>query len=103
MRWSRSALSSSEWAIRKSEFATPAYGRPAEIAAGFQAKNVYLVMTSSGNVPRTVTVLLDGHPSRSLTVQAQRLYQLVSLPQASQHSLTVEIPPGVEAYDFTFG
>jgi Thioredoxin like C-terminal domain len=61
-----------------------------------------------------VRVLLDGHPIPSsaagtdvhggqVTVRAQRLYSLVSLPQAQFHSLTVEVPPGVEAYDFTFG
>jgi hypothetical protein len=47
--------------------------------------------------------LLDGHPSTSVTVQQQRLYTLVSLPQAEFHTLTVEVPPGVQAYDFTFG
>jgi thiol-disulfide isomerase/thioredoxin len=96
-----------------SEFATPA-AAGAAIQAGFQAAHVYLVMTSAGNVPRTVRVLLDGHPisgaaagadvhAGQVTVNAQRLYSLVSLGQAEFHVLTVEIPPGVEAYDFTFG
>jgi hypothetical protein len=38
-----------------------------------------------------------------VTVTGQRLYSLVSLPYAQQHSLTLEVPPGVSAYDFTFG
>ena len=38
----------------------------------------------------------------SLT-QAQRLYQLISLPGDQQHALTVQVPAGVSAYDFTFG
>jgi hypothetical protein len=31
------------------------------------------------------------------------LYPLVSLPRAEFRTLTVEVPPGVRAYDFTFG
>ena len=85
-----------------SEFATPT-APGATIEAGFQAARVYLVLTSAGNVPRRVGVLLDGHPIGSLTVREQRLYQLVSLPRAEFHELTVEVPPGVQAYDFTFG
>jgi thiol-disulfide isomerase/thioredoxin len=84
------------------------------IEAGFQAATVYLVMTSAGNVPRRVRVLLDGRPipasqagadvhGATVTVRGQRLYSLVSLPTAEQHALTLEVPPGVSAYDFTFG
>src|SRR5205823_2307004 len=93
--------------------ATPASGTGA-IQARFQAANVYLVLTSTGNVPRQVRVLLDGHPipaasaggdvhGGSVTVRGQRLYSLVALPGAQQHSLEVDVPPGVSAYDFTFG
>jgi thiol-disulfide isomerase/thioredoxin len=90
-----------DWRVT-SEFATPT-APGAAIQAGFQAARVYLVMTSTGNVPRTVRVLLDGHAFGDVTVQAQQLYSLVSLPQAEFHSLTVQVPPGVRAYDFTFG
>jgi cytochrome c biogenesis protein CcdA/thiol-disulfide isomerase/thioredoxin len=96
-----------------SQYATP-WSSGAAIQAGFQAANVYLVMTSAGNVPRHVRVFLDGHPVSTrdagsdvrgavVTVRGQRLYSLVSLPSAQQHALTVELPPGVSAYDFTFG
>ncbi len=75
---------------------------------------MYLVLTSSGNLPRTVRVLLDGKPVATaasgrdvhggdVTVRGQRLYSLVSLPSAQRHALTVEVPPGVSAYSFTFG
>ena len=72
-------------------------------------------MTSAGSVPRTGRVLLDGKPiSRAdagsdvgpggyFTVRGQRLYSLVSLHGAEQHALTVQLPPGISAYDFTFG
>ena len=75
---------------------------------------MYLVLTSAGNVPRQVHVLLDGHPittnaaghdvhAGAVTVRGQRLYDLVSLPTDEPHALTVQVPPGVSAYDFTFG
>jgi cytochrome c biogenesis protein CcdA/thiol-disulfide isomerase/thioredoxin len=86
-----------------------------EIQAGFQAQHVYLVLTSAGNRPRRARVLLDGRPISPsdagadvhgggyVTVTGQRLYSLVSLPGDAFHALTVEVPPGVSAYDFTFG
>ena len=75
----------------------------ASIEAGVQAAAVYLVLTSAGNVPRRVTVTLDGRRLAPVTVVGQRLYTLVSLPHAGQHALSVGVPPGVSAYDFTFG
>jgi hypothetical protein len=59
-------------------------------------------------------VLLDGHAigaheagadvhGGAVTVRGQRLYSLVSLPTAEQRAVTIEVPPGVSAYDFTFG
>jgi cytochrome c biogenesis protein CcdA/thiol-disulfide isomerase/thioredoxin len=86
----------------------------ASISGRVQAARVYLVLTAAGNTPRQARVLLDGHPISdehsgadvrhgTVTVRGQRLYSLVSLPQAQQHELTIELPPGVSAYDFTFG
>jgi cytochrome c biogenesis protein CcdA/thiol-disulfide isomerase/thioredoxin len=86
----------------------------ASITGRFQAAHVYLVMTSAGNTPRTVRVLLDGHPISAaasgadvhhglVTVRGQRLYSLVSLPSDEQRTVTIQIPPGVSSYDFTFG
>jgi cytochrome c biogenesis protein CcdA/thiol-disulfide isomerase/thioredoxin len=100
------------WSI--SSQAASAVAPGAAIQSRFQAANVYLVLTSAGNVPRRVRVLLDGQPISArdagadvhearVTVRGQRLYSLVSLVGAEQHALTVEVPPGVSAYDFTFG
>lgn len=86
----------------------------ANITGRFQAAHVYLVLTSAGNTPRKLRVLLDGHPISAadsgtdvhhgeVTVTGQRLYGLISLPAAQQHTFTLQIPPGVSAYDFTFG
>ncbi|MGA2010786.1 MAG: cytochrome c biogenesis protein CcdA [Solirubrobacteraceae bacterium] len=86
----------------------------ASITGGFQAQHVYLVLTSADDVARTVRILLNGRPISAqdagadvhdglVTVQGQRLYSLVSLPADEQAVLTVDVPPGVSAYDFTFG
>ena len=89
------------WRV-SAESATPV-SQGASIQAGFQAARVYLVLTSAGNVPRQVRVLLDGKMAGVVTVRDQRLYPLVSFPEDQQHSLAVDVPPGVSAYDFTFG
>jgi cytochrome c biogenesis protein CcdA/thiol-disulfide isomerase/thioredoxin len=100
------------WKV-SSESATPV-SAGSSIEARFQAADVYLVMTSAGNLPRQLGVLLDGHAigaheagadvhGGAVTVRGQRLYSLVSLPTAEQRAVTIEVPPGVSAYDFTFG
>jgi hypothetical protein len=38
-----------------------------------------------------------------VTVRGQRLYSLISLPSDQQQTFTIQIPPGISAYDFTFG
>ena len=96
-----------------SQAVTPA-SSGASITGRFQAAHVYLVMTSAGNVPRTARVLIDGRPipraeqgadvhGGLVTVRSERLYSLVSMPTDAEQTLTVEIPPGISAYDFTFG
>jgi cytochrome c biogenesis protein CcdA/thiol-disulfide isomerase/thioredoxin len=87
----------------------------ASITGGIQAKDVYLVMTSDGNTPRRGRVLLNGKPLPAaeagssvtrggyFTVTRETVYNLVNLSQDAQFSLTVELPKGVHAYDFTFG
>ncbi len=75
---------------------------------------MYLVHDLRRQIPRRVRVFLDGRPITPsdagadvrdgvATVKEQRLYSLVSLPGDRQHALTVGVPPGVSAYDFTFG
>jgi hypothetical protein len=38
-----------------------------------------------------------------VTVAAQRLYRLVTLPKVEDRTLTIRLAPGVSAYAFTFG
>jgi cytochrome c biogenesis protein CcdA/thiol-disulfide isomerase/thioredoxin len=94
--------------------------QPAEAIAGagidleFKAKNAYLVLSSPGERPLPVQVLLDGRPIPAadagadvhngvVSVRRQRLYWLVSLPNDQQHRLSLRFADGVTAYDFTFG
>jgi cytochrome c biogenesis protein CcdA/thiol-disulfide isomerase/thioredoxin len=91
-----------------------AEGSGASISGAVQAAKVYLVLTSAGSVPRQGRVLLDGEPIPAahagadvkngvVTITGQRLYSLIAFPAAQQFSFTVQLPPGVSAYDFTFG
>jgi cytochrome c biogenesis protein CcdA/thiol-disulfide isomerase/thioredoxin len=86
----------------------------AGIDVEFEAKHVYLVLSSAGNVPREVQVLLDGRPISAanagsdvhdglVTVKGERLYTLVSLPHDERHRLSLRFAPGVTGYAFTFG
>jgi hypothetical protein len=79
-----------------------------------QAKNVYLVLSSPGERPLPVQVLLDGRPVAArdagadvhggvVTVRGQRLYTLVSLRRSERHHLTLRLAPGISGYAFTFG
>jgi cytochrome c biogenesis protein CcdA/thiol-disulfide isomerase/thioredoxin len=86
----------------------------AGIDVGFQAKNVYLVLSSPGDEPLPVHVLLDGRAITPrdagsdvhggvLTVRGQRLYTLVSQPHSERRHLALRFAPGVSGYAFTFG
>ncbi len=89
-------------------------GANAGIDVGFQARNVYLVLSSPGGRPLPVRVMLDGRPIAAadagadvhggvVTVSRQRLYALVALPALGRHRLSLRFAPGVTGYAFTFG
>jgi thiol-disulfide isomerase/thioredoxin len=88
-----------EWTIG-TESATA--GRGAKLLLNFRAKNVYLVLGSTGG-PRKVQVLVDGKVVRTVTVRRQKLYTLVRLPQVGRHVLELRMQPGTQGYAFTFG
>jgi cytochrome c biogenesis protein CcdA/thiol-disulfide isomerase/thioredoxin len=75
----------------------------ATLTARVTGKSVYLVLGSRGGRPRNLDVLVDGKPSRHVTVRRQRLYTLLSLPRTEEHTLTLRFAPGVAGYAFTFG
>jgi cytochrome c biogenesis protein CcdA/thiol-disulfide isomerase/thioredoxin len=85
----------------------------ATITVRFKARRVFLVMGSPGR-PRDVRVELDGKPipdslagedvhGGKATISDQRLYRLVELPEAGDHTLTLRFDLGIEAFAFTFG
>jgi hypothetical protein len=79
----------------------------------YRAREVYLVLGSPEHA-RKMQVLLDGHPisaadsgpdvhGGAVTVGAQRLYRLVSLPKSGDHQLELRPEAGTRGYAFTFG
>ncbi len=112
-------LSLNAWALGGSwsvgsQSITPV-GGTGTIDGGVQARDVYLVMTSTDNRPRRGRVLLGGKPISAadrgsdvraggyFTVRGERLYNLVKLHGDATFKITVQLPPGIAAYDFTFG
>jgi cytochrome c biogenesis protein CcdA/thiol-disulfide isomerase/thioredoxin len=105
---------SGTWDIAEQPATAVSSARPPGIDTQFEAKNVYLVLSSAGETPRQVQVLLDGKPisakdagadvhQGAVTVTGQRLYSLVSLPTDQEHRLSLRFAPGVSGYAFTFG
>jgi cytochrome c biogenesis protein CcdA/thiol-disulfide isomerase/thioredoxin len=97
------------WRIER-ESATAAGG---SLELNFGARRVYLVLGSPGHA-RQMRVLLDGKPISAaaagsdvhggvVTVDSQRLYDLVDLPAVGNHVLRLEPEAGVTGYAFTFG
>ncbi|MGI8946074.1 MAG: cytochrome c biogenesis protein DipZ [Thermoleophilaceae bacterium] len=88
--------------------------RGASLDLRFSAKKVFLVMSSVDGRPRRVQVEIDGRrvaaeasgrdvQDGAATVDEERLYRLVNLPEAGEHRLTLRFEDGVKGYAFTFG
>jgi cytochrome c biogenesis protein CcdA/thiol-disulfide isomerase/thioredoxin len=88
----------------------------ARLELRFHSRRVFLVLgpPRKGASPRSLEVLLDGHPIRageagadvhgsSVRVRGQQLYRLVELPAAGTHLLELRPAGGVRGYAFTFG
>ncbi len=71
----------------------------ARLRLHFHAHNVYLVLGGAG----AVHVIVDGRPTRTVGVNGDRLYTLVSSPKLRDGLLELRFDPGVNAYAFTFG
>jgi len=110
------ALGANEWALGgswevASESITAREG--ASLRLNFGARRVYLVLGAPGG-PRQMKVFLDGRPispadagedvhNGVVTVDAQRLYNLVDLPRVQHHVLELRPQAGIMGYAFTFG
>ncbi|MBI5613384.1 cytochrome c biogenesis protein DipZ [Candidatus Gottesmanbacteria bacterium] len=95
--------------IAMSEYANPQ--KDARLLFHFDAKEVYLVMRSKKDSAR-IKVSVDGVSQYFgedaiggiVTVDSDRLYKLISLPTAGQHTMTLEFLDGnAELFAFTFG
>jgi thiol-disulfide isomerase/thioredoxin len=74
-------------------------GRDARLRLRFSAKNVYIVLGGRG----TVHALINGKPSATIKVDAQRLYTVRASTQSINALLELRFTPGIQAYSFTFG
>lgn len=86
----------------------------ASLKMHFNARKVYMVMGSSAGFSIRVKVMLNGEGVQSekggdvtnstMTVTSNRLYEVISLPAASNGVLQITASaPGLEVYTFTFG
>ena len=85
-----------------SEYSQPFAG--SELLFGFEAKDVYLVMKPAGNSPGKVKVFLDDKETQEITVDSDKLYDIVQLKNAGQYTLKLEFEDSnIQVYAFTFG
>jgi hypothetical protein len=75
-------------------------GPRAELELGFLAQDVYLVMGGQGSV----SVSINGKHMQTIQVAGiPRLYTLYSANAVTSGTMLLQMSPGVQAYDFTFG
>jgi cytochrome c biogenesis protein CcdA/thiol-disulfide isomerase/thioredoxin len=74
-------------------------GENARLRLNFTARTVHLVLTGKG----FVTVKLNGKRERTVRIDGDRLYTLVTQASASDGLLELGFTPGLAAYAFTFG
>jgi len=74
-------------------------GDNARVRLHFDARTVHLVLTGRG----LVTVKLNGKEQRTVRIDRDRLYTLVTQKHASDGLLELGVTPGLAAYAFTFG
>jgi cytochrome c biogenesis protein CcdA/thiol-disulfide isomerase/thioredoxin len=75
-------------------------GRNARMELGFLAQDVYLVMGGQGSV----SVSVNGRHVQTIAVGGTpRLYPLYRASSTTEGDLLLQVSPGVQAYDFTFG
>lgn len=88
------------WRIERSR--AVAAGANARVSLRYSARRVFLVLGSSMGT-RSVLVDVDGKPRDTVEVTGNRLYEIIALPRAGSHLLTLHLEQGTEAYAFTFG
>ena len=74
-------------------------GLGAALRLHYRAQNVYVVLGGRG----TVHALVNGKPTKTLDVNEDRLYTVISGDAVTDGTLELRMSPGVNAYAFTFG
>jgi cytochrome c biogenesis protein CcdA/thiol-disulfide isomerase/thioredoxin len=74
-------------------------GSAARLRLRFHAHDAYIVLGGHGSVKASV----DGRPVRTIAVNGDRLYTVVSSKQLRSALLELAFTPGVNGYSFTFG
>ncbi len=111
-----SSLPSNGWTLSGNWQITPEYitssGSDAKLIFSVAAKNVYMVAGVSNNIAAPVAVSLPAGFSGQygsdvsggrVTISGSKLYNIVSLHQFNETTITLTVPAGVSLYTFTFG
>jgi cytochrome c biogenesis protein CcdA/thiol-disulfide isomerase/thioredoxin len=85
-----------DWRIGSDEIVA---GPRARLRLNFTARNVYIVLGGHG----TVHARINGKPSSTIKVNAQKLYTVRASKQSIDALLELRFSPGIQAYSFTFG
>ena len=74
-------------------------GPGARLRMRVYSRLVHLVLSGRG----TVEVLVDGRPTRTVRVSANKLYTLADFGKRADRTVELRFSPGLAAYAFTFG
>lgn len=89
-----------KWLLQP-EYAAPENG--GVIHLNFEAQEVYLVARPKDGEGE-MEISLDGKSVGTITIDSDRLYKVLDLPEPGRHELRIEFPDdNVEVYAFTFG
>ncbi len=110
------SLAQNQWTLSGSWQIDPEYitsqSATSTLTFNFVAKNVYVVAGSANNQSETVGVSIPGVGANQygvdvstgkMVVSGSRLYNIVSLHQLGNTTVTLTVPQGVSLYTFTFG
>jgi cytochrome c biogenesis protein CcdA/thiol-disulfide isomerase/thioredoxin len=76
----------------------------AKLRLNFNAQKVFLVLGSNSGKPISISLLLNGKPVNTLSIDRHTLYQLIDQKTAPNGLLEIQVSaPGLEVYAFTFG
>jgi len=111
-----SSLGQNQWTLGGNWQIDPEYitseSTSSTLTFNFVAKNVYVVAGSANNQNEVVGVKIAGASTSDygsdvnngkMEVSGSRLYNIVSLGQVGNTTVTLTVPPGVSLYTFTFG